>query len=66
MTHIDNITVRVVQRVSTEGHPCSDLFTEWDEDGCRRYGYSRCWWVIDDTPHSRAAQIAAFKKRMAA
>jgi hypothetical protein len=60
---LDNITVRIVPRRNSQNHPFTDLFHEWDESGVRHFAHSRTWYVISDSPHARAAEIAAFKKR---
>ena len=55
-------TCRIVQRqrfVNGKMMQHSETFIEWKG---RTY-YSRYWWVLTDSPHIRAAEIQAFKKR---
>lgn len=66
MRNLENIEVKIVPRISFEGHPFSELLHTWTEGGKPRHACSRTWWVQDDTPHGRAAAIAAFKKRQGA
>ena len=60
------ITVKFIPRVTFESHPFTEiLHTVEDETGTRHF-CSRVWWVVQDTPHGRGGEIAAFKKRQAA
>lgn len=60
----NDLTITLVQRVSWEGHPFTDILYTWrDGEGQPRNAYSRVWYVITDSPHAKAAQAEAFKKR---
>ena len=52
--------VTIKQRVSSEGHPFSEVFIDYEG---RRF-YSRNWYVLSDTPHARASEAAQFMRRL--
>lgn len=51
--------VQVVRNVNGQAMTHSDVFIEADG----RTFYSRHWYVVDDTPHGRAAELQAFEDR---
>lgn len=62
MTAAD-IDVRIAPRVSSAGHPFSEVFYRWLEKGSERFACTRLWYRVDDTPHARAAEAASFIRR---
>ncbi|NYG46397.1 hypothetical protein GGD67_003868 [Bradyrhizobium sp. IAR9] len=60
---LTNVDVKIVPRMATNGHPFTELLHSWVEGGQRRNSLSRVAWFVSDTPHIRAYQIEAFKKR---
>lgn len=60
---LENVEVKLVPRMSAEGHPFTEIQHDWDEAGEHRTALSRVRWPIDDTPYARAAAIEAFKRR---
>lgn len=52
--------VSIKQRVSAEGHPFSEVFIDYEG---RRF-YSRYWYTLSDTPHSRANERSQFMRRL--
>lgn len=62
---LTDVDVKIVPRSFANGHPFTELLHTWVEEGRRRCALSRVPWTINDTPHDRAFQIAAFKTRQA-
>ncbi|MDX3966131.1 MAG: hypothetical protein QHD01_05965 [Bradyrhizobium sp.] len=62
---LTNVDVKIVNRTRANGNPFAELLHTWVEDGQQRNALSRVPWPVDDTPHNRAFQIAAFKTRQA-
>lgn len=64
-------SVRIVRREThfdrqiyhADARPFSDIFITTADGG--QY-YSRVFYALDDSPHARAAEAEAFKRRMAA
>lgn len=61
---LTDVEVRIVNRMNAAGNQFTELHHTWLENGQRRKALSRVPYRIDDTPHSRAAQVQAFIKRM--
>lgn len=62
MTAAD-IDVRIAPRVSSAGHPFSEVFYRWREAAGERFACTRLWYLLDDSPHARAAEAAGFMRR---
>jgi hypothetical protein len=60
---MQDLAVKFQQRVSFEGHPFTEILYTWRDGDKPRNACSRVWYVITDSPHARAAQAEAFKKR---
>lgn len=60
---MSDITVKIVPRVSFEGHPFTEILISCVEAGVRRFFCSRVNYVITPSKHSEAAQRQAFINR---
>jgi hypothetical protein len=61
---ITEIEAKIVPiKHSLTGHPVTEVLITGRVDGVVKHWLSRYWWVVTDSPHGRAAEIAAFKKR---
>lgn len=59
----DQVEIRIVPRVSAQGHPFTEVFYKFDEHGELRHALTRRNYRIDDTPHARAHERQEFIKR---
>jgi hypothetical protein len=60
---LTDVDVRIVPRISLEGHAFTELLHTWTENGQRRNAVSRVNYAIADAPHSRSYQVQSFIKR---
>jgi hypothetical protein len=60
---LTDVAVRIVPRVSADGHAFTELLHTWTEQGQRHNALSRVNYAIGDAPHSRARLIQSFVKR---
>lgn len=60
---IEVTKVEIMRRETKPGHPFSEVFIEYTEDGAPRTSYSRLFHTLDDNAHARAAQTQAFLQR---
>jgi hypothetical protein len=58
-----DVACEIFPRVNSAGHRFTEIAHTFREDGVECLALSRVWWEIDDTPHGRAAQNAAFIAR---
>ena len=58
-----NTTATIVPRYTREGRPFTEvLLRHWDGYEAKHF-LTRLWYVVDDSPHARGAQVQAFKMR---
>lgn len=63
---MNNLACRIQGYRSPDGHPGSEIFiTGTTPEGAEFSAYSRVWYVLANTAHEQANQIAAFKRRVA-
>jgi hypothetical protein len=59
----EDVAVRIVSRVSAQGHPFSEILYAFREGGVLRSALTRYWFPLSDTPHARANEAQQFVKR---
>lgn len=59
-----DVNLRIVRRVSSDGHPFTELLFSWmGKDQRMRHSLSRLNYTVPDGPHSTAYQVSEFIKR---
>ncbi len=62
---LTDVDIKIVPGSYADGGPFTNLLHRWTENGVRRFASSRISDFVADTPHNRAFQIEAFKRRNA-
>lgn len=60
---VTDLTVAIRRRASFEGHPCTEIFYTYTEDGVQRDACTRLPYALDDSPHARANEAQQFTRR---
>lgn len=58
---MNDASIKIVQRVSTDGHPFSEYFVTWRGHSY----YTRNFYVIEDSAHNRGHYLQQFLHRHA-
>jgi hypothetical protein len=61
--HLQDVTIKIVHGTRDNGYAYTNLLHSWIENGQRRHASSRMDGFYADTPHNRAFQLEAFKRR---
>lgn len=61
----NNLQVRIVIRITNDGHPFSELFYTWEDAANKKhYAYTRTWYKVNVDAASQRQQLTEFIKRM--